>query len=83
MERGTPAATVHNTPVPAQVMHSRTLRRLKPSSLFEVMPISFEAVVLPESRSEIGRIYSRTSSIAHLPIHASAMASTEFADGFA
>src|SRR5262245_25036804 len=29
---GTPPAMVHNTPVPAQVMHSRTLRRLGPSS---------------------------------------------------
>src|SRR6516165_6133682 len=28
---GTPPATVHRTPVPAQVMHSRTLRRLRPS----------------------------------------------------
>src|ERR1700686_2228408 len=32
-ERGTPPATVHRTPVPAQVMHSSTLRRLKPSPL--------------------------------------------------
>src|SRR5262245_13318562 len=31
-EVGTPPAMVHNTPVPAQVMHSRTLRRLGPSS---------------------------------------------------
>src|SRR5450631_755808 len=30
-ERGTPPATVQRTPVPAQVMHSSTLRRLKPS----------------------------------------------------
>ena len=29
-ERGTPPATVHTTPVPAQVMHSRTLRRFIP-----------------------------------------------------
>src|SRR6516165_1194048 len=60
MERGTPAATVHRTPVPAQVMHSRILRRLKPLSLFEVMPISFEAMLPSTSRSEIGGIYSRT-----------------------
>jgi hypothetical protein len=60
MERGTPAATVHKTPVPAQVMHSRILRRLKPLSLFEVMPISFEAMLPSTSRSEIGGIYSRT-----------------------
>src|SRR5579883_1618894 len=29
---GTPPEIVHNTPVPAQVIHSRTLRRLTPSS---------------------------------------------------
>ena len=29
--RGTPPDTVHNTPVPTQVMHSSTLRRLTPS----------------------------------------------------
>src|SRR5258705_11162494 len=28
-ERGTPPEMVHRTPVPAQVMHSRTLRRLR------------------------------------------------------
>src|SRR5262245_27503514 len=31
-EVGTPPAIVQSTPVPAQVMHSSTLRRLKPSS---------------------------------------------------
>src|SRR5215471_12174651 len=31
-EVGTPPATVHRTPVPAQVMHSNTLRRLTPSA---------------------------------------------------
>ena len=31
-EWGTPPDTVHNTPVPTQVMHSSTLRRLTPSS---------------------------------------------------
>ncbi|MGY4594060.1 hypothetical protein ACVWXL_001806 [Bradyrhizobium sp. GM22.5] len=31
-ERGTPPVMVQSTPVPAQVMHSNTLRRLKPSS---------------------------------------------------
>ncbi|MHC2817336.1 hypothetical protein ACVMBY_000896 [Bradyrhizobium huanghuaihaiense] len=31
-ERGTPPVTVQSTPVPAQVMHSSTLRRLTPSS---------------------------------------------------
>jgi hypothetical protein len=30
IERGTPPAIVHSTPVPAQVMHSRILRRLTP-----------------------------------------------------
>ena len=30
MERGMPPAIVHRTPVPAQVMHSRILRRLTP-----------------------------------------------------
>src|SRR5260370_27306847 len=29
-ERGTPPDIVHSTPVPAQVMHSNTLRRLTP-----------------------------------------------------
>jgi hypothetical protein len=74
MERGTPPATVHKTPVPAQVMHSRILRRLKPLSLFEVMPISFEAVMLHASRSEISRIYSRTYSGTRVPLDAPAMA---------
>src|SRR5262245_43988494 len=32
-ERGTPPAIVHSTPVPAQVMHSSTLRRLIPAPL--------------------------------------------------
>ena len=31
-ECGTPPVTVHSTPVPAQVMHSSTLRRLTPFS---------------------------------------------------
>ena len=31
-ERGTPPEMVHSTPVPTHVMHSRTLRRLTPSS---------------------------------------------------
>src|SRR6266487_5960371 len=31
-ERGTPPEIVHNTPVPAQVMHSNTLRRFTPRS---------------------------------------------------
>src|ERR1700751_1074969 len=30
-ERGTPPMTVHKTPVPAHVMHSKILRRLGPS----------------------------------------------------
>src|SRR5216684_2811762 len=30
-ERGTPPAIVHSTPVPAQVMHSNTFRRLTPA----------------------------------------------------
>ena len=34
-EWGTPPATVHSTPVPTQVMHSSTLRRLTPSSRSE------------------------------------------------
>src|SRR5260221_13211187 len=33
IELGTPPTTVHRTPVPAHVMHSRTLRRLPPSFL--------------------------------------------------
>src|ERR1700731_2278768 len=44
-ERGTPPATVHSTPVPAQVMHSRILRLLTPSSRCEVIPISFAALL--------------------------------------
>src|SRR3979490_1753198 len=32
-EVGMPPATVHRTPVPAQVMHSRTLRLLTPSAV--------------------------------------------------
>src|SRR6266702_1399193 len=40
-ERGTPPEIVHNTPVPAQVMHSNTLRRFTPRlpSLFLDSPI--------------------------------------------
>src|SRR5229473_56478 len=30
-DRGTPPATVHSIPVPAQVMHSNTFRRLTPA----------------------------------------------------
>ena len=37
MERGIPPDTVHRTPVPAHVMHSR-MRRLTPSSGLEAMP---------------------------------------------
>ena len=33
----TPPEIVHRTPVPAQVMHSRTLRRLTPSRAFSVL----------------------------------------------
>src|SRR6185503_5932785 len=45
IELGTPPATVHSTPVPAQVMHSRILRRLTPRSLprSEVIAISLQA----------------------------------------
>src|SRR6478672_4973990 len=45
MERGIPPAIVHRTPVPAQVMHSRILRLLTPSSRCEVIPISFAALL--------------------------------------
>jgi hypothetical protein len=36
---GTPPETVHRMPVPAQVMHSSTWRRVEPSSL----PLLFDA----------------------------------------
>src|SRR3984885_3408763 len=42
-ECGTPPEIVHSTPVPAQVMHSRTLRRLTPSSRSDPIAISLEA----------------------------------------
>src|SRR6267142_7223809 len=35
-ERGTPPDIVHRTPVPAQVLHSRILRRLTPSLAFSL-----------------------------------------------
>jgi hypothetical protein len=38
------------------------------------MPISFEAVMLHASRSEISRIYSRTHSGTRVPLDAPAMA---------
>jgi hypothetical protein len=42
---GTPPETVHKMPVPAQVMHSSTWRRVEPSSL----PLLFDATeVLPK-----------------------------------
>src|SRR6476646_5670789 len=44
-DRGTPPVTVHSTPAPAQVMHSSTLRRLKPFSSARSKSFIF---VLPE-----------------------------------
>src|ERR1700729_3622574 len=43
-ECGRPPEIVHSTPVPAQVIHSRTLRRLTPSSRSDPIAISLEAI---------------------------------------
>ena len=69
-ERGTPPVTVHRTPVPAQVMHSSTLRRLKPSPS-RLMEVSFLDVitalrldlVAPTTRSDEAAVYSRPGMI--------------------
>src|SRR5207248_2704927 len=60
-ERGTPPATVHSTPVPAQVMHSSTLRRLTPGcslSPMALLPCGWVHGWRPGRRA----IYSRASS---------------------
>src|SRR5580693_7983268 len=65
-EWGTPPETVHNTPVPIQVMHSSTLRRLTPSSrsdlLITVSPVKpkrWGSIRLLRTRPGKGDIYSR------------------------
>src|SRR5581483_7667703 len=60
-ECGTPPDTVHKTPVPTQVMHSSTLRRLTPSSRSDwLMAISSGPHLRPSTmRSGNAGIYSR------------------------
>src|SRR5882672_9607409 len=64
-ERGTPPEMVHRTPVPAQVMHSRTLRRLRffalGSLVLDVIGRSpLKNGHLRTSRSEQPPFYSRS-----------------------
>src|ERR1700719_4083755 len=57
-ECGTPPATLHKTPVPTQVMHSSTLRRLTPSSrsnsgidyLLRAEPVGLSAARIGQGR---------------------------------
>ena len=51
-EWGTPPETVHRTPVPAQVMHSSTLRRLRPSSRVDWLIFG---LLIPPARSRMSR----------------------------
>src|SRR4030088_2791994 len=65
---GTPPATVQSTPVPAQVMHSSTLRRLRPSPLGLIGFLDVIAglpldLVAPRTRSGKPAIYSRVGVI--------------------
>ena len=54
-ERGTPPAMVHSTPVPAQVMHSSTLRRLTPGPYTFVLEATREVPrVLLHKRRTVG-----------------------------
>src|SRR5580693_969699 len=57
---GTPPAMVHSTPVPTQVMHSRTLRRLTPSSRSKsLIALSHEAD-RPKAEAAIGASKDQT-----------------------
>src|SRR5689334_15378061 len=60
IELGTPPATVHSTPVPAQVMHSRILRRLTPRSSprSEVIVNLLQACEGSKEQIAAARIYS-------------------------
>src|SRR5271154_5875598 len=72
-ECGTPPDTVHSTPVPTQVIHSRTLRRLTPSSrsnsLIALTPVKpmvpepLRLLRLPTTRLGESTVYSRPVSI--------------------
>src|SRR6185312_10506146 len=61
-DAGTPPVIVQSTPVPAHVMHSRTLRRLMPSSCSVIARLLPN--VLLETRLSRAQIYSRTIVIA-------------------
>ncbi len=67
-ECGTPPETVHSTPVPTQVMHSSTLRRLTPSSRSDSLIASLlrsqngRAMGLLGTRAGDGGFYSRIRS---------------------
>src|SRR4029079_18169707 len=56
-EAGTPPVMVQSTPVPAHVMHSRTLRRFMPSSCSAIARLLLN--VLLEARLARAEIYSR------------------------
>jgi hypothetical protein len=67
-DRGIPPATVHSTPVPAQVMHSRILRRLTPlscpsSCLDVIADLLCSHDGCRERRSAMRRGYSRRPCI--------------------
>src|SRR6266498_4229696 len=54
-ERGTPPEIVHNTPVPAQVMHSNTLRRFTPRSPSFFLDSLIVVLRYPTDARETGR----------------------------
>ena len=45
-ERGTPPVMVQSTPVPAQVMHSSTRRRLTPRSFIVIVIVAHRQISL-------------------------------------
>src|SRR6476659_7169205 len=77
VERGTPPAIVHSTPVPAQVMHSRILRRLTPclssrSDVIASLPCSHDgSQVQDRKRRDLFPAFFRNVSFdnpAHSPL---------------
>src|SRR5271165_3410859 len=62
LERGTPPATVHSAPVPAQSMHFRTPRRPAPA-VSSLVSMSIPYGLLPIRRPWLRPVYSRPTEI--------------------
>jgi hypothetical protein len=58
-DAGTPPATVQSAPVPAHVVHSRTLRRFMPSSRVLIVLSPVGNLTFAETRPKQATIYSR------------------------